>query len=287
MINSIGLVVNPTKERALPLAQRLSQYALKRGVRVGVEGLPDPPEGTQVLNLPALVEQSDVILVLGGDGSLLRVARHAAPYGKPIMGIQFGRYGFIMETEPDVALQELESLLSGEFTLSRRLMLHMELIREGRCIGNHLALNDVVVAGGPLSRLLHLRVSVGAHEVVRYAADGIIIATPTGSTAYSLSAGGPVVHPDVDVIILTPIAPHTLNSRTLVIPASERIEIHAQDEPLESMVTVDGQHLERFSEGDTVRIERAPFVAALVQTRGSLFYKQLESRLGFGERFEP
>jgi len=158
-------------------------------------------------------------------------------------------------------------------------------VRRGKAAGTHLALNDVVVGRGELSRLLRMSVVVGSHEVVRYSADGLIIATPTGSTAYSLSAGGPVVHPELDVVTLTPIAPHTLSARALVIPAGEEIRVSAGD-PGISTVTVDGQHFERLGEGDVVRIVRAPVTADLVQISSTAFYKQLDSRLGFGERFE-
>lgn len=233
--------------------------------------------------LTDLVSRTDLILVLGGDGSMLRVARAAAPAGTPLAGIQFGRYGFIMDTEPERAIAFLEGILDNGFTTGERLMLQMTLMRDGSPAGEHLAMNDVVVARGHPSRLLRMRVRVGEHEVVRYSADGVIVATPTGSTAYSLSAGGPVVHPDVDVIMLTPIAPHTLNSRSLVIPASEEIEIAAEGSPT---LTVDGQLFEDLRVGDTVRVRRSDLVARLVQTGRGAFYQQLDSRFGFGERYD-
>lgn len=284
-MDCIGLVVNPSKPDAFPLGARLAERARAASCRVLIESPAPFPCAAEEASLPDLVVRSDLLVVLGGDGSLLRVAREAAPAGKPMLGIQFGHYGFIMETEPEEALEALERVLEGRFTLSRRMMLQTELLRGGEVAGRHLALNDVVVGRGELSRLLRLSVVVGSHEVVRYSADGLIIATPTGSTAYSLSAGGPVVHPDLDVVTLTPIAPHTLSARALVIPAEEEIKVSAGD-PGNSTVTVDGQHFERLGEGDLVRIVRAPVTADLVQISSTAFYKQLDSRLGFGERFE-
>ncbi len=268
------------------MAQALALRAAQHSLETLVEAPAPCKSCGEELSVDGVVRESDVIFVLGGDGTLLRAARTAAPAGKPLVGVHFGRYGFIMDTSPEAAVEALEKVISGEFSISNRLMLKMELVRGGKCVGEHSALNDVVVTRGPISRLLRLRVEVGHHEVVRYSADGIIAATPTGSTAYSLSAGGPVVHPDVDVIVLTPIAPHTLNSRSLVIPAGEVMEINCMDSPKHAVMTVDGQLLEDVQPGDIVRITRAPFSTQLVQTRPSAFYEQLESRLGFGERFD-
>lgn len=279
----VGVVVNPDKPEAFGLGAELAALADSRGRDVVFERPAPPGALAPEAPLKDVVRQADLILVLGGDGSMLRVAREAAPAGTPMLGIQFGHYGFIMDTEPGRAVEFLSGILENGFRTSDRLMLQMTLQREGASVGEHLALNDVVVARGHTSRMLRLRVAVGEHEVVRYSADGIIVATPTGSTAYSLSAGGPVVHPDVDVIILTPIAPHTLNSRPLVIPASEEIEITAEESPT---VTVDGQLFEQMGEGDVVKVRRAGTVARLVRTGRTAFYQQLDSRLGFGDRYD-
>ncbi|MCC6485358.1 MAG: NAD(+)/NADH kinase [Armatimonadetes bacterium] len=286
MINTVGLVVNPGKESSFGLAAKLAAFARETGCEVVAEDPVAARLGLPGHTLAEVVAACDVVLALGGDGTLLRVAREAAPLEKPIVGIHFGRYGFIMETDPSEALEALGSVLRGDYTLSSRLMLQASLTRAGLQTQVYSALNDVVIARGTMSRLVRLRVNVGPQEVVRYSADGIIIATPTGSTAYSLSAGGPVIHPDVDVVAITPIAPHTLNSRALVIPAGEPIEVTAEAGAFEGVLTVDGQLQDTLQDGDVIRISRAPFVARLVQTRRSAFYLQLESRLGFGERYD-
>ncbi len=286
MINTVGLVVNADKEAAFALGAQLARFAHESGRQVVAEVPLAARLSLPQLSLGEVVAVCDVVLALGGDGTLLRVAREAAPAGKPIAGIHFGRYGFIMETDPADALDALGRLFAGDYTLSARLMLQAHLVREALTTQEYSALNDVVIARGTMSRLVRLRVKVGPQEVVRYSADGIIIATPTGSTAYSLSAGGPVIHPDVDVLTLTPIAPHTLNSRALVIPAGEPIEVTAESGAFEGMLTVDGQLQETLQDGDVIRISRAPFTALLAQTRPSAFYQQLESRLGFGDRYD-
>ncbi len=286
MIKTIGLVVNPDKPEAFALAQELEREASSLSMAVVAESPCPASLNCRSLPLSELADESDVVLVLGGDGSLLRVARKAAPRGKLIVGIHFGKYGFITEIKPGEAILALRDIVDGDFSVSERLMLHAELLRQGEVAGDHFALNDIVVARGHLSRLVRLRVNVGPREVVRYSADGIVIATPTGSTAYSLSAGGPVVHPDIDAMILTPIAPHTLNSRALVIPADEPIRVTAESGAVDGVVTVDGQRMETLQDGDVVRISKASFGAKLVQIRSSAFYEHLESRLGFGDRYD-
>lgn len=286
MSRRVGFVINPLKSEAFPLARQLAHQAAESSAEVLVEA-PAPCEiAAMELPLEELAAKADVILILGGDGTMLRVARVAAPAGKPMLGIHFGHYGFIMETEPQESANALRRVLAGDYEISSRLMLRTEVLRGGEPVGTHVALNDIVIAHGLLSRLLRLSVAVRQREVVRYSADGLIIATPTGSTAYSLSAGGPVIHPDVDAIALTPIAPHTLTARALVIPANESFDVTVTGDSARAVLTVDGQIMEQVEEGDIVRVARAPFCAHLVTMSQGAFYRQLDSRLGFGKRFE-
>jgi NAD+ kinase len=287
-MNSIGLAPNPHKKEAVHLALELAEWLAERGVQAlltqdaaAVAGRPDlAASEDDVLG-------ADMLLVLGGDGSMLRWSRLAAPRGTPMMGVNFGQYGFITEIHPDEAKHALAKIIDGECCISERVVLKAVVTRENGEIGTYHGLNDVVVSKGAPARMLGLHTYVNDKFIVTYAADGIIVASPTGSTAYSLSAGGPVVHPNVSVLIVTPICPHTLNARSLVVPDSEIITIACEAGEYESemTLTVDGQVGEHLTCRDKVEIGKADFTAKLVQLEPQSFYNKLQTRLRWGERF--
>ncbi|MDO8683889.1 MAG: NAD(+)/NADH kinase [Armatimonadota bacterium] len=284
----IGLVANPQKEAALELASELADWLAARSITVLIES-----EAAALINRMDIaasedeVSSADMIVVLGGDGTILRAARMASPKNTPILGVHLGQYGFITEIHPPNVKEALERTLRGDYQVSERLMLKAGLIRDGREIAAHIALNDAVVAKGPLARLLRLHTYVNEKYIATYAADGIIVSTPTGSTAYSLSAGGPVVNPNVDVLIITPICPHTLNARSLVIPGSESVQIVIECDRDEEgmMLTIDGQSGIALQSSDKVDIRRAEHPAKIVFWDTWSFYDKLQSRLRWGERF--
>jgi len=187
-----------------------------------------------------LYTKPDLVIVLGGDGTLLNAARHVAPNNIPILGINLGHLGFLVELEKNNLEQFFEKLFFGDYTIDKRMMIEASLVREGKKIESFIALNDIVVTRGAFSRLINLKVFVDEQFVDLYSADGIIAATPTGSTAYSLSAGGPIVDPDMNVIVLTPICPHALYSRSIIIPENKVISVHIE-KPFsdDAMVTMD------------------------------------------------
>jgi NAD+ kinase len=287
-MKSIGLVPNPHKIESMKLAAQLADWLIARGLGVLI-----PKDQAGEIGRPDLsatddeVTQADFILVLGGDGTILRWSRIAAPKGTPMMGVNFGQYGFITEIHPEEAIPAMERVLAGDYIVSERVMLKATVTRNDQPIGTFYALNEAVVGKGPFARLLGLHTYVGGRFIVTYTADGIIVSTPTGSTAYSLSAGGPVVHPDVSVMIVTPICPHTLNARSLVIPDDETVQIIGEcgDEPSSMMLTIDGQLGEHLIQGDKVEISKAEFKAHLVQIEPQSFYHKLQTRLRWGERF--
>lgn len=286
-MKTIGLVVNADKQDALGLASELAEWLAAKGVSVLIEqepaGLIDRPD---IAAHQDAVSSTDLVVVLGGDGTILRAARAAAPKGTPILGVHFGQYGFITEIQPDNAKAALERTLRGDYDVSERMMLQATLIRDGKEMGRYTALNDAVVAKGPLARLLNLETYVCERYIATYAADGIIVSTPTGSTAYSLSAGGPVVNPHVDVLIVTPICPHTLSARSLVAPGSESVQIVTEctDGDIVTL-TIDGQIGVPLRCSDKVDVVRAPFPAKIVVWDPWSFYEKLQSRLRWGERF--
>lgn len=286
-MKTIGLAPNPHKPEALQLASELARWLARRNVRAVVteDAAVCAAAGAVVVPEEEMLESS-LLLVLGGDGTMLRWSRLAAPRGVPMMGVNFGQYGFITEVHPEQVWDAVEKFLEGECYLSERVVLEVELAREGRIITRQHALNDVVVTKGPQGRMLALGTYVNDKFVATYAADGIIVATPTGSTAYSLSAGGPVVNPNVEALIITPICAHTLNARSLVVPDSETVRVVGQRHPDSQPMTliVDGQVGGQLDDGDTVEVRKADFRATLVQTNPQSFYDKLQTRLRWGER---
>lgn len=287
-MKTIGLASNPLKDGASDLAGELIVWLESRGlVPVLI------PETAQSLDRPDLsaeddvLAQSDIIVVLGGDGTMLRWNRLAAPYGTPMLGVNFGHYGFITEVEPDAAQKSLERVLAGDYLISERVLLRAEVTRENKVVATYYALNDVVVSKGPFARMASLRTYVNRRFIVTYAADGIIISSPTGSTAYSLSAGGPVVHPDVGALIITPVCPHTLSVRSMVVPDAEKVQIIGEcvgsDPGL--MLTIDGQLGEHLGCADSVEVGKAEYTAKLIQFDSNSFYDKLQTRMRWGERY--
>ena len=284
----IGLIANADKPDALELLVELMDWLSERGVEVLIEK--EPARLVNKEKFAASLEDvisTDMVVVLGGDGTILRASRLTAPKGTPMLGVHFGQYGFITEVYPPDAKGALERVLQGDFRISERMMLNARMIRGQDEIGIWTAMNDVVVSKGPLARMLSLHTSVCEKHIATYAADGIIVSSPTGSTAYSLSAGGPVVNPNVRVMIITPICPHTLNARSLVIPDNESVQIVAvyEAEETDVMLTVDGQLGFHMMAGDKVDVSRAEFPARLVVWDPWSFYAKLQSRLRWGERF--
>ncbi|NLN79592.1 MAG: NAD(+)/NADH kinase [Armatimonadetes bacterium] len=287
-MKTVGLAPNPLKTDAVGLVKRFVVWLEERHVTpvtipevAATIGRPDISVDDDV------IARSDLLVVLGGDGTMLRWSRLAAPHSTPMLGVNFGHYGFITEIEPDVMEESLSKVLSGDYHISERVVLCASVVRKDKPIATYYALNDVVVSKGPFARMASLRTYVNERFIVTYAADGIIISSPTGSTAYSLSAGGPVVHQDVSVLIVTPVCPHTLNVRSMVVPDTEKIQIIGECSQSESelMLTLDGQLGERLGCEDVVEVGKAEFAAKLIQFNPHSFYDKLQTRMRWGERY--
>jgi NAD+ kinase len=236
-------------------------------------------------DLPADV---DLVIVLGGDGTLLSMATRIAQGGRdiPILGVNFGSLGFLTETRIDESYASLAAILDGTATLDERAMLNATGYRDGVVFDTRIVLNDVVFTKAALSRIIELVVSVSTGEVTRVKADGLIVASATGSTAYNLAAGGPIVHPRVDAIVLTPIAPHTLTHRPIVIPGSEVVEVrpHIEGDVDEIYVTYDGQSGYPLRQGDVITVRRSERTLRLVKTPARSYFEVLREKLKWGER---
>ena len=222
---------------------------------------------------------ADFAIVFGGDGSVLRAARTLAAHQIPVMAINVGKLGFLTEISSDEARQAVSDLLEGRYRLVERMMLRCELRRAGSSVLNTIGLNDAVISRTALSRLIVIDLLVDGELVTTYGADGLVISTPTGSTGHSLSAGGPIVSPEINAFVVTPICPHTLSNRPLVLPPDCGLEMRARNCQESPAVTVDGQVYERLQENDCVLIRRAEQSLKLVSTGRRTFFQTLQEKL--------
>ena len=240
-----------------------------------------------VAELDELPQQVEMIVVLGGDGTLLGTAGRIAQAKSdiPILGVNFGSLGFLTEVTLPEIYSSLETAVNGTSQIEPRMMLHVGVDSGGRHVVDRIVLNDVVVTQGALSRIIELTVSVDGEFMMRVKADGLIIASPTGTTAYNLSAGGPIVHPRVDGLTITPIAPHTLTNRPVVVPGSSEIRIQPlmQDEQVEVFATFDGQALLRLKRDDVVVVRRADRPLRLIRASARGYFQVLREKLKWGE----
>jgi NAD+ kinase len=236
---------------------------------------------------PEVCRELDLVVTLGGDGTLLRGARMVAADGVPVLGINLGHLGFLTSAPRDEVEEALAHWLAGDFEIDERMVLavHAE-DGDGRAGKTHLALNDAVLHKTGAARVIRLSMRAQRDVVGSYSADGIILATPTGSTAYSLSAGGPIVSPSVDCIIATPICPHTLGVRPLILPADETITVEVLSPTEELILTIDGQEHERLVPGQKVVARRAPQPVRLVRFAGQTFFQTLRRKLKWGDLVE-
>ena len=227
---------------------------------------------------------TDLLIVLGGDGTLLSAARLAAEFRVPILAVNLGGLGFLTTVPQDEIYSILEELFAGKHRVSERVMLDAEIVRAGNVIRRQIALNDAVLNKAALARIMDLELRVDGEYVTTYKSDGLIISTPTGSTAYSLAAGGPIVYPSVEAFVVSPICPHTLTNRPIVIPDSATIEIDFKAEDDAVFLTLDGQIGIELFRGDHIRVRKAPNKLMLVRPARKTYYQILRSKLKWGER---
>jgi NAD+ kinase len=285
-VTRVGIVAKPDAPRAPEVVARLVDWLTERRLVVTLEKETAdivPAVRAAAASKAELPGLSDLLIVLGGDGTLLSMARAVGDLGVPIMGVNLGGLGFMTATTLDEMLPSLEAMLAGRTVIEDRLMLVARVVRHGAVICEHMALNDLVITKSAMSRIISLSVSVEGEYATAYRADGLILSTPTGSTAYCLSAGGPIVFPRVEAIVLTPICSHTLTNRPIVLPASDRIEVTVQSDQ-EIMLTVDGQVGVGLREHDVVEVVKAAARMRLVRLPQKNFFSVLRTKLKWGER---
>lgn len=290
-IAAVGIVAKTGLAEAVPHLVAIESWLAGRGVdavfEAATSALMPASDERRAADRRALVHEVGMVLVLGGDGTLLSMADciGAASLDIPILGVNFGSLGFLTEVTLPELYPSLELALNGDAPTEERLMLRSTPVRDGRPLADHVALNDVVVAKSGLARMLDLSVFVGDEFVTRVRADGVIVATPTGSTAYNLSSGGPIVQPTVDALLVTPIAPHTLTNRPLVLPAASavRVQPHVAGED-EVLVSFDGQAGFQIKGGDEICIRRADTTLRLIRPTTRSYFEVLREKLKWGQR---
>jgi len=280
-MRSIGLIPNLDKKRAVRVAKWLVNWLEVRNVEVWMEY--DAAEATEWpqkgCSFAQMLERCEMIVVLGGDGTLLNAARIIAPSGVPVFGINLGHLGFLTEIEVPEIVEAFTRILAGDYTIEERMMLDSRIIRRAKEEERFVALNDIVIAKSGLARIIQLQVFIDGKYVDTYSADGLIISTPTGSTAYSLSAGGPIVSPYVNSLIITPICPHTLYARSLIISSNENVYVIVKSLHTDMMLTADGQDDFALRSDDKIEITKAKHSAKLIKLREKDFYRLLRTRL--------
>lgn len=229
-------------------------------------------------------DAADLIIILGGDGTLISVARHLGNREKPILAVNLGSLGFLTEITRDETFASLERVLAGEYELSRRMKLDCTVIRENVVVGEYSVLNDVVINKGALARIIDMEASINGHYLTTFKADGLIVATPTGSTAYNLAAGGPIVDPQVNSLVITPICPHTLTNRPLIVPGDAVIRLHVTFDDQMVHLTADGQVGMQLQLGDIVELQQSAVHTLLIKSPSKDYFQVLRAKLRWGER---
>jgi NAD+ kinase len=285
MIRSVGIVSKPRREEIGEVIPPLVKWLRDHGLEVFLdeETAARCAASAHALSRGSIAERVELVIVLGGDGTILATSRALENREIPILPVNLGGLGFLTSVTLHEMYPLLEAVLAGDYQTSERMMLEADVIRNGRAVEKQNALNDAVVTQAALARMMDFTVTVDANEVGRYRADGLIVATPTGSTAYSLAAGGPIVEPHLDAFVITPICPHMLTNRPLVVPGSAVIEVGFPGEHALNL-TLDGQVGFDLRSADRVVIRKSPNRVRLVRAPGKSYYDILRSKLRWAER---
>ncbi len=277
---SAGIVVKPRHRQSREVAARLVSWLSRKGVEPLIDHQTASLLGrSDGIDRTAMAARSAFLVVVGGVGTLLSVARSMGSARTPILGVNLGSLGFLTEVPLEDLYPALESVLAGRYEIDERMRLRVSIVRGDRELARHDILNDVVINKSALARILNIDVCVDGDYITAYRADGLILCTPTGSTAYSLSAGGPITEPSVAAFILTPICPHTLSNRPLVLPRRSAVELRVRNSHEDVYVTIDGQVGFPLEREDRVRARRAPNPVRLIQSPGKNYFDVLRQRL--------
>jgi NAD+ kinase len=284
MSRRVGLVIRAGNTKAIELAKELVEWCTRRKLEfdLDAQAAKSLGLGNSGLSHREIVERADPIVTLGGDGTLIGAARYVRGRSPLFVGVNFGNLGFLTEVRPQELFSVLEQALENKVASAERVLLFVQVIRDGSVIFESQAVNDAVVQKGARSPLPELDLSVNEHDVARIRADGIIIATPTGSTAYSLAAGGSIAHPSLSVFLVTPVCPHSLTNRPLILPGSSTVGVKLPHFKDDAWVTIDGQVSQQLKSGDFVRVTQAKQTVRFVISPDKSYFDILRTKLNWG-----
>ena len=285
---NVGIIGRLGSTRVLETVRRLKRFLLDRHLHVILEDtIADvlPGHGLQTSSRKMLGEVCDLVIVVGGDGSMLGAARALARHKVPVLGINRGSLGFLTDIRPDELELKVAQVLEGQYLTENRFLLEAEVRRQGEAIGQGDALNDVVLHPGKSTKMIEFELFIDGHFVCSQKADGLIVATPTGSTAYALSAGGPIMHPKLDAIVVVPMYPHTLSSRPIVVDGNSELKVVVSaDMTIYPQVSCDGQNHFTCAPGDTLHVAKKAQKLRLIHPLDHNYYEVCRTKLGWGSR---
>jgi len=281
-VKKIGIVANTDKDKVLEYTVLLHDWLSERGLEVLLdEAIAQRLGVNHGIETDRLASSVDLIVVFGGDGTMLRMARSIREHEIPVVGINMGGFGYLTEINLHEMYSAMETILGGDFQTERRMMLDVAIGREHEPLIEGVVLNDAVINRGNLSRIVELETTVDDRHLTTFRSDGIILSTPTGSTAYSLSAGGPIVFPQQECLILNPICPHTLTNRPIILPASASVKIVLWTRERGATLTLDGQVSYTLKSGDTIVIKKSKYVTILITSPDRDYMEILRTKLGW------
>jgi len=281
-MRGIGLIPNWQKENSALVVERICEFFKQRNILVlkaDSRQTDYQAGGSLAKRLESWRGRVEILIVVGGDGTILRTARDLAHWDVPILGINVGHKGFLAEIEVEQMDRYLQYIVTGQYQFRERMMLDATVQREDRVLGRFIALNDIVISRGPFSRILTLNTFINEDFLESYSGDGVIVATPTGSTGYSLSAGGPIVNPSLELIVITPICPHSLNNRAVIVTVKEQILMRVDSRQAQVVMTADGQVGFALEDGDEVVVRKSEQKVKLVHFGDNSFYRLLRQKL--------
>ncbi|GAB4389656.1 MAG: NAD(+)/NADH kinase [Thermodesulfovibrionales bacterium] len=280
----IGIICKKGRPEPGEILKNLLPWLRERGLEVFLDVETAVSIGEKGYPWAELAASSDMVVVLGGDGTMLSAARLVCHKGIPLLGVNLGGLGFITDVYKEELYDALEKMIDGKCPTEDRMMLKATIHRHGETIAEYTVLNDVVINKGALARIVDLETYINRSYVTEFRADGLIVSTPTGSTAYSLSAGGPILYPTLDAVVLTPICPHTLTNRPIVLPGDVEISVTLKSRSEDVFLTLDGQVGFSLRENDTVRVTKSPYKTTLLMHCDRDHFQVLRTKLKWGER---